>query len=135
MATIGIDVSSDIVILSIDVIGSSVKTDLNPSEETIADIVTKIDVLREGIVGCACLNYVPHVIVVGCDGLGVGVVWVDFFDSSAKSCVPEELTNMSDVVRGRDGVVGEDRDVHMGQQMSVGRTSKLYKQKDTRLNK
>ena len=113
MATIGINVSGDIVILSIDVVGSGIKTDLDPSKQTIANVITKIDVLREGIVGCACLNYVPHVIVVGCDGLGVGVVWVDFFNSSAKSCVPEELADMSDVVCGGDGVVGEDCDVHV----------------------
>lgn len=123
MATVGIDVSSDIVILSIDVVGSSVKTDLNPRKQTIANIITKIDVLREGIVGRACLDNVPHIIVVGCDGLGVCVVWVDFFNSSAKSCVPEELADMSNIVRGRDGVVGEDRNVHVGQEVGMGCTT------------
>ena len=123
MATIGINVSGDIVILSIDVVGSGIKTDLDPSKQTIANVITKIDVLREGIVGCACLDNVPHVIVVGCDGLGVGVVWVDFFNSSAKSCVPEELADMSDVVCGGDGVVGKDRNVHVGQEVGMGRTT------------
>jgi hypothetical protein len=123
MATIGIDVSSDRIVLVINVVGSGIETDLNPSKQTIANVITKIDVLGEGIVGCACLDNVPHVIVVGGDGLGVGVVWVDFFDSSAKSCIPEELADMGDVVCGGNGVVGEDRNVHVGQQMSVGRTT------------
>jgi hypothetical protein len=123
MATIGIDVSSDRIVLVINVIGSGIETDLDPSKQTIANVITKIDVLREGIVGCACLDNIPHVIVVGGDGLGIGVVRVDFFDSSAKSCVPEELADMSDVVCGGDGVVGEDRDVHMGQEMGMGCTT------------
>jgi hypothetical protein len=114
MATVSIDVSSDCIILSIDVVGSSIKTDLDPSKQAIANVITKIDVLRKRIVGCACLNNVPHVLVIGCDGLGIGVVWVDFLNSSAKGCVPEELTDMSDVVRGGDGIVGEDSNVHMG---------------------
>jgi hypothetical protein len=114
MAAVSIDVSSDCIILSIDVVGSSIKTDLDPSKQAIANVITKIDVLRKRIVGCACLNNVPHVLVIGCDGLGIGVVWVDFLNSSAKGCVPEELTDMSDVVRGGDGIVGEDSNVHMG---------------------
>lgn len=81
MTTVGIDISSHRVVLGIDIIGSGIKTNLNPSKQTIADIITKIDVLREGIVGRACLNDVPHVLVIGSDSLGVGVVGVDFFDS------------------------------------------------------
>lgn len=123
MATLRIDISSHIVILSINVIGSGIKTNLNPSKQTIADIVTEIDVLREGIISRACLNNIPHVFVIGGDGLGVGVVGVDFLDGSAESRVPEQLADVGDVVCGRDGVVGEDCDVHVGQEMGVGRTT------------
>lgn len=123
MTTVGIDVSSHRVILSINIIGSSIETNLNPSKQTIADTVTEIDELRERIVGRAGLDNIPHVLVVGCDSLGVGVVWVDFFDSSAESCVPKQLADVGDVVCGGNGVVGEDCDVHVGQQVGVGRTT------------
>jgi hypothetical protein len=59
------------------------------------------------------LDDIPHIFVISCDGLGIGVVWVDFFDSSAKGCVPEELTDVSNVVRGGDGVVRKDSNIHM----------------------
>jgi len=115
MTTVGIDVSSHRVILSINIVGSGIKTNLNPSKQAITNIITEIDILREGIVGGACLDNIPHVVVVGCDGLGVGVVWIDFLDGSAESRVPEELADVGDVVCGGDGVVGEDCDVHVGQ--------------------
>lgn len=123
MTAIGIDVSSDRVILVIDIIGSGIKTNLDPSKQTIANIVTEVDILREGIVGGACLNDIPHVLVICRDGLGVGVVWVDLFDGCAQSGVPEELADVSDVVCGRDSVVGEDCDVHVGKEMGVGCTT------------
>jgi hypothetical protein len=114
VATVSIDISSDCVILSIDVVGSSIKTNLDPSKKAIANVITEIDVLRKRIVSCACLNNIPRILVISCDGLGIGVVWVDFLNSGAKGCIPEELTDMSDIVRGGDGIVGKDSNIHVG---------------------
>lgn len=113
MTTIGVQVSSDRVILVVNVVCSGVDTNLNPSKETIREIITQVNILREGIKGCACSDNVPHVIRVAGDSLSVCVVGVDFFNSLAKLRVPEELTDVGDVVCGRDGVVAETSDVHV----------------------
>lgn len=87
--------SSDRVVRRITLVSSDIDTDLDPSQETVSDVVTEVDELWEWVVVVLSLDngppedwgvsncsfgmswdYNSHVFSVGGDGLGVGVVWV-----------------------------------------------------------
>src|SRR3954469_19266079 len=94
MSTISLNSSSNRVIAIIRPIGSGVNTNLNPSQQSVRDIVAQIHELGEGIEVVLGLHNRPHVVGVGGHSLRVGVVGVGFLDCRAEGLVPEELSDV-----------------------------------------
>lgn len=131
VATIGSQVTSNRVVLVVLVVSGGVDTDLDPCKESVGDVVAKVEELRERIVAGICLNDAPHVVVIGGDIDGVGVVRVGGLYSGAERLGVEELSNVGDgLVEDRDGAVGQEGGVGVGQQVSVGSTTAVVTGED-----
>ena len=112
--------SGNTVIGVIGVISGSVDSNLDPSEQSIVQTLTEVNILREGIVSAIGLQDTPHIVGVGGDSLRVGVVGVGVLHGTAEHLVPEELADVGDATGvGEDGLVGQEGCVQVGEQVGV----------------
>lgn len=131
VATIGSKVTSNGVVLVILVVNSGVDTDLDPCKKSVGDVVAEVEELGEGIVAGIRLNDGPHVAVVGGDVDGVGVVRVGGLNGTSECLRVKELSNVGNrLVEDRDGAVGQESGVGVGQQVSVGSTTAVVTGED-----
>lgn len=121
MTTISVVVSGNGVVRVIRIIISSVNTNLNPSKQPIIQVITEVDILREGIISTISLLNTPHILGVGGDALRVGAVGVSILDGGAEDLVPEELADVGDAA-GADfeSFVWEEGCIQMGEEVGVG---------------
>lgn len=124
MATISSKITSNRVVLVVLVVNGRVDTDLDPGEQSVGDIVAEVEELGERIIAAVRLDDAPHVLIVGGDVDGVGVVRVGGLNSAAERLGVEQLSNVGDgLVENRDGAVGQESGVGVGEQVSVGSTA------------
>lgn len=120
VASVGSEVCSS---SGVDVaVSGGVDADGDPSKETIGDVVAEVNELREGVVVVVGFVGSPHVVVVGDDLLGVGVVWVGGLDGGAQRLVEEELTDVRDGAAGVGAVALQSR-VLVNDGVDVGRAT------------
>lgn len=124
MATVLAEVGSNAVVVIGLVVGRGVDTNLDPGEETVGDILAQVDELGEGVVGLVGLEDGPHVLGVGGDLDGVGVVGGEFLDGLAQRLRPEELADVGDgSIPDGDGAIGHQGRVCVRQQVGVDGTA------------
>lgn len=111
--------SQDIGIVRV-VLGSSVNSNLDPGEDTILQLVTKVGVVEDRVRGgTISLLSKDTVDLVVCLGDLVGVVWVCGLNLLDQVLIIEELTNVRGVATGKS-VVGEQGGVQVSDDVVVG---------------
>lgn len=124
MSTVSSEVASNGVVVVVLVVDSGVDADLDPSKESIGDVVAQVEELGEGVVVGVGLDDAPHVFVVGGHVNGVCVVGGRRLDGGAELLRVEELADVGNgLVPDGDSSVGHDGGVGVGEQMSVSRTT------------
>lgn len=124
MASICIVIGGDAVVRVVRVVVRGVETNLDPSEETVVQVVAKVNVLGERIVRAIGLLDRPHVLSVGRNRLSIGVIGVGVLHCGSENLVPEQLSDLSHAARAHfQGFVWENSRVEVSQQMSVRSTA------------
>lgn len=112
---------SNAVVRVVRVINRGVDSNLDPSEQSIFQPITEVDILREGVVSTASLLNTPHILGIRSDFLCVGIVWVCILDSRVECLVPGELLNVRDAASTNlQGLIGEESCVQVGKEVGVG---------------
>jgi hypothetical protein len=130
VSAIRLQVSRNTIIAIVGVVSGDINTDLNPGEQAILNAVSEIHELREWVVVVLGLDNGPHVFSIAGDGLCVGVVRRDSFNSTAKSLRPEDLADMC-YSSALSGTVGVEGHVLVHEEMSVGGTAVIMAGEDS----
>ena len=131
MATVRIVVRGDAVVGVVCEISGGVDSNLNPCKQAIVEVIAKVKVLREGVVGTVGLFDTPHVLRVGGDILRVGVVRVGVLYRGTEHLVPEQLANVRDATGANlEGLVGKKGGIQVREQVSMCRTPLVVARED-----
>lgn len=124
MSAVSIIVCGNAVIRVVGEIGRCVDSNLDPCEQAIVEVISEVNVLREGVVGTVGLFDAPHVLGIGSHILGVGVVGIGILNGGAEHFVPEKLADVGDAAGANlESLVGEKGCIQVGKKVSVRRTA------------